>query len=86
MGGGGVNQKSFTRGGSAPRYDRGAGLTSYPFIYHFWQKRYLSYTFYSQNNGSSFTYLVKTFASLLIAVNTVSLKPCRFFDILTAIK
>ena len=82
----GGNQKSFIREGSAPRYDRGAGLTPYP-SYHFWQKKVpLSYTFYSQNNGSSFTYLVKNFASLLIALNAVSLKPCRFFDFLTAIK
>ena len=37
IGGRGVNQNCFIRGGSAPRYDRGAGLTPYPFIYHFWR-------------------------------------------------
>ena len=46
------------------------GSNPYPFIYHLWQKRY---PFRLPSIGTTFTYLVLNFASLLTAVNALSL-------------
>ena len=49
------------------------GSNPYTFIYHFLQERY-PFRIPSIDNGSPSTYLVWNFASLLTAVNVLSLK------------
>ena len=55
----------------APAWDP----TPYPFIYHFWQKRYPFHIPSTDKiNGAPFTYPVKNVVSLLTAVDTLSFK------------
>ena len=78
--GSGGHSKEFYTGRLLPKVWPRRGSDPLAFYIPFLRKKVpLSYTFYWQNNGSCFTCLVKNFSSLLIAVNAVSLKPCRFF-------
>ena len=66
----GVTQKRFIQEGSPPP----PGLTPYPFICHFWQKRYPFHIPSIEKWPTPFTYLVDNFASHSTAVNALSLK------------